>query len=658
ISDGKIDIEKDSAVTFLALDGTPPRLDILAPRPGAVLGAGSFTAQLAFSDAESGLDASSLEVRVDGIDRTGDVVVESTVDAGTATLELAGLAPGAHQLTASVRDVAGNLAEAAVDFVVDLEAPAVSFVEPAPGALLINIGAPTVVLSLSDAGGAVSAVRLVLDPDTAAVDLSLTCAISGDTATCTLPPIAAGAHVLLAEAVDAAGNDASTTSAFEILSDRAPPVIEVASPQGTLYNEPTPAVAVRFLDDDSGVDPATLDVQVDGVALSGCAVDADGAVCPTPTLAAGAHVVTARVADRVGLGAEATGAFDLVIDPDPPSLVFLSPEPGPRVQTESTVETTVAFADSGSGLDLGSLSFTVDGAPTVFSCEVTETSAACSSALADGAHTFAAEIRDLAGNLASASLAIDLTVDNEPPSLEILSPTADLERGETLAVIEVSASDPGVGLDPSTLSIRLDGRELESTCTVAGGTGAGGTASCAVDGLSEGTHSIVVRWADLAGSFARATRAFGVTFSDREPPSLEITSPLAGRIVGFTGVEVSYVDDEGLDLSTLIVRLDGDELTCVTAADSATCAAADVPAGAHTVTAEIRDLAGNRSLSDLAFDLELQLPVTIDEPLAGAMVRADEITVSGTAGDGLADQTVVDVLVAGVEATLGGDGSW
>jgi hypothetical protein len=88
-------------------------------------------------------------------------------------------------------------------------------------------------------------------------------------------------------------------------------------------------------------------------------------------------------------------------------------------------------------------------------------------------------------------------------------------------------------------------------------------------------------------------------------------------------------------LTTLQIKLDGNVLTptCTVGAASATCTAPPLADGAHTLSAEIRDQAGNLATASINFTLDTQPPaaantgsVTVSAPQGGS------VTVTGSTG--------------------------
>jgi len=97
---------------------------------------------------------------------------------------------------------------------------------------------------------------------------------------------------------------------------------------------------------------------------------------------------------------------------------------------------------------------------------------------------------------------------------------------------------------------------------------------------------------------------------DQVPPMLAITSPRQPILVNepAPAVTVEYADGgSGVDTATLLVRVDGQDVTasCTAGAQSASCRAPNLAAGDHTIQAALKDKAGNAAQASFAFKLLL-----------------------------------------------------
>ena len=163
-----------------------------------------------------------------------------------------------------------------------------------------------------------------------------------------------------------------------------------------------------------------------------------------------------------------SASFDQV----PPALAITAPsrttlinEPSPTV--------TVAYTDGGSGIDTASFQLLVDGQDATAGCTAGAQSATCHpAALAAGAHTLQAKVRDHAGNPAQSSFSFQLLL-GPGPHLVTLQAVADayLRKGgpnqnqgtEPILRVQQSGSNRAlVQLDQQSLATALAGATLVS----------------------------------------------------------------------------------------------------------------------------------------------------------------------------------------------------
>jgi hypothetical protein len=97
--------------------------------------------------------------------------------------------------------------------------------------------------------------------------------------------------------------------------------------------------------------------------------------------------------------------------------------------------------------------------------------------------------------------------------------------------------------------------------------------------------------------------------SDAVPPAVQITEPSFPVVFNNATptLGVSYSDGgSGLDLASFVLRVDGIAVSgCTVGAAAATCTPPPLSAGPHTISAEVRDHAGNLATAGYAFELFL-----------------------------------------------------
>ncbi len=172
-------------------DQAAPVVAIVSPQNGD-LSRSTITVEVSVNDQESVIDR--VEIRLDG----GQWGRATEIGASLSSLSFAGLLEGQHTLEARTFDAAGNQGSAEpVTFVVDLSPPVIEILGVEDGGVYGS--AVTPIFQVSDAHG-----------------VSVTATLDGEPfASGTLVELA-GEHTLQVNALDAAGNSASTTVIFTV----------------------------------------------------------------------------------------------------------------------------------------------------------------------------------------------------------------------------------------------------------------------------------------------------------------------------------------------------------------------------------------------------------------------------------------------------------
>ncbi|HPI77358.1 MAG TPA: hypothetical protein PLK80_11555, partial [bacterium] len=121
------------------------------------------------------------------------------------------------------------------------------------------------------------------------------------------------------------------------------------------------------------------------------------------------------------------------------------------------------------------------------------------------------------------------------------------------------------------------------------------------NGYSDGPVEIVVRaYTAAPPSGHYSATSVNVTIdnssSDDDPPEIDVISPDAGELFSVASVvlSASLIDDVAIDLDTVVVKLDGADITaqCDVSALSVFCSLSPAD-GAHTATIDCADTSGN-----------------------------------------------------------------
>lgn len=603
--------------------------------------------------------------------------ISATLNGGAFTSGTTITAAGAYTLTATATDSYGHTsAPATASFTIDRDAPRIDITSPASGAYTAD--------ELIEVRGTIAGadVREVVVNATRA-----TVTTSAFTATV---PVEFGPNLIVATAIDRAGNAASDQ--VEITRGTGPLAIVLTAPfDGLVTNRRTTVVSGQLL-----TAAADAKVTLNGVEL---AVDPGGFFRKTGfALTEGENVITAAVVN--GAGERNQTSVRVTADLTPPRVRLL--ESGqPLADGARFAERAVITVESSDGVPQLVVDSDVAPASTVID--------------EDGGHTLVATARDAAGNetrvertifIGGAGSGACRLSDFDPAHGSVVtSPTVTISgrtggatavtvngtpavvaNGSFCATVELPAegdnalviSCEGAG-EPQTLVLRRATNEpsiaielpAEGSVTVnetiaVSGT-AGGAITVDVNGvpatLNGGAWSVPnVRLANgLNVLVARARGASGRTVATsrrvlylKDAPAVTITAPAASLVTGSNSIDVSG-GWSNVDPATITVG--GVAANAKTLSDTtgtfAAAAVALVP-GSNTITVAARDAAGRTATASVVVTLTAGAPsVTITEPADNAVFSADSadtFTVRGTF-HAAAGSTVE---VAGETATLDG----
>ena len=498
------------------------------------------------------------------------------------------LSEGAGQpFTGLATDLAGNSSSSAGSVNVDATAPLVGINSPADGTYL-NTPSITVTGTMSDALSRID--RVVCNGVPATLDVgTFSCDVT----------LVEGPNSVSALASDLAGNTASASTTVKL--DTEPPTITstldpVPRPNG--WNNQPVTVTFNCADAESGVADCTAPVTI---AVEGADQQALG-------------IAT----DNAGNTATATAIVSL--DQTPPLVIITSPVDGTTFASPSVVLTgTMSDALSGTG------ELTCNGIPTT----VADGAFSCDVLLVEGPNTITATGLDLAGNVTSAAVTINVITDQEGPSLTVNAPSEGAISFNGSPTIDLRYSDPS-GVDLASLILTANGTPLIVDCQLSGGGG-----RCPpITPLADGVFELTVSIADLLGNVT----SLGVRFAiDSEPVPVSIDFPLQGlitadgqvRVDGTAGPNVASVDVNG-----------------VPAALSGFTFSADIPLreGVNMLVAVATAPSGKTGTDSIDVTRDNAAPIVrIDSPRDGFVSVNDTIDVTGL---------VNDIVDGGVNATV------
>jgi len=501
-----------------SIDRTPPLIVIAGVTDGEVASQ-AVTPTFTVTDAHLAI----VDARLDGLPFVSGTTVSQA---------------GAHVLTVSAQDLAGNAAQATVHFSIGSNPPQIvltgvtdrsivnSNVTPvfsAGGATVVATlnGGPftsgttitadgdyTLRITATDAVGLTSVVVVgfIIDKTAPAITVSgvapgayvnlssvtLSYASSDanpGTTTATLDGAAfasggavsaEGAHSLVVTATDLAGNSATRTVTFTI--DRTAPVIVAGAGAVTdgAYLRTT-SVNATYTETDANPGPVA------------CTLDAIAVSCGTITAAAGSHNLVVTASDLAGNQSTRTVGFVVDLTVPVVSLTAVT-NAGAAVTNGAVVNaSSVTVSYSVSDSNPGSVTATLDG--------VAFASGAVVSSAAD--HSASVSATDKAGNSSNASLAF--AIDRTPPAITVTGVTEGATYNAPVTPV-ISFADAHL----TTTSSQLDGQPFTSGTTV-------GTA---------GAHTLTASAVDAAGNSSQSTVHFAIVLLLQVNKSLPAKPPL------------------------------------------------------------------------------------------------------------------------------------
>ncbi|MBN4049960.1 hypothetical protein JYT84_00870, partial [bacterium AH-315-M10] len=392
------------------------------------------------------------------------------------TLTTPALTDGAHTITATATDAAGNISTltGGLSVTIDTAAPA------APSTPDLNAasdsGSSNTDNNTSDntptfSGTAEAGATVEVFSD--GVSQGTTTA-TGGVWTLTTPTLTDGAHSITATATDTAGNVSALSAGLSVTIDTAAPAapstpdLVAGSDSGSsdtddLTSDSTPTFSGTA---EAG---ATLELFSDGVSLGTTTATGGTWTLTSPTLAIGTHSITATATDTAGNVSALSSGLPVTID-----IVAANPPPPPDLATES--DTGISNSDNITGLDVitlrGSgrepfspvhLTSSINGLVGTTTADALGNWAITTIRLRDGVHLFRAQVFDLAGNSLGVSEPLFLTVDTTDPhqfSLANFTPLSPL----LYEGAQVSEADPVRELAPIPallIGLQEDGLDIE-----------------------------------------------------------------------------------------------------------------------------------------------------------------------------------------------------
>ena len=489
---------------------TPPAPDLDAASDSGASSSDNVTKLTTLSFSGTAEAGSTVRLLVDGTQ-----VALATIAGTSWTLSAPGVSEGAHSITATATDAAGNasVASAPLTVTVDLTSPAppsVPDLDAASDSGTSNTDNVTSLTTLSFSGTAEAGATVQLFVDGVAGNAVTAAAGSWTISASSLSP---GSHSITARATDAAGNSSAASGPLTVTIDTtlpsAPsvPDLDAASDTGTsAIDNLTKLTTLSF----SGTAEAgaTVRLFVDGVSAGTTVATGGTWTIVASSLSPGVHSITATVLDPAGNLSAASGPLSVTIDSTPPiappaPTLDAASDNGPSSTDGITKIRTLSV--SGTAEPGASIQLFADATPvgTPVVAAVGGSYTVVSSSLADGAYSLTVTATDAAGNVSPPSAALAVVVDNTDPPVGIVQdgPGADVSVQNSATTIVANWSgfvDPLSGILKYEMAIGTTpgGVQVEDFVDVGTATSASRGALPLVEGT---TYYVTVRATNLVG---------------------------------------------------------------------------------------------------------------------------------------------------------------
>lgn len=581
------------------------------------------TIAASYSD-ESGVDLDSVVLTLNGAVITDTTVGLSSVSYTPVEALEAGIT---YTVKVSVKDSAGEPADAVWTFALETDAPEITDTTPSG---VDETGMPAISAKFADAGVGidVASAKLVLDGEM--VDAAIT------ESSASFKPadvLASGLHTAILSVADVAGNVAEHSWEFNI-EDTAPAVTDV-EPSGTI-NEDMPVLSAKYSDAGTGVDVDTVALSLNGEVVDADVTDGQVSFGVQEPLRSGVtYIVSVTVADKAGNVGSASSTFEL--EDRVPTISSTSP-----TGTVQSVDVAISanYSDSGAGIDQSTALMKVDGAAIAATPSASGISYQATGLLA-GDHTVYVEVADKFGNVGSRSWSF--SVEQTAPVISAVEP--DGEIGDATPVISATYSDAGTGVNVSSVILKLGGEILPAVPTESG------VSYKVLTPLEVGvTYKVSVEVADKAGNVASDSSTFSL---ETDPPKISGMGPkgtvseedAAAGIV----VEANLSDDgAGVDPDSVAMWINGDAVAAEATTESVQYTAKGLVYGDYNVRLVVADMLGNTADETWSFSVDDATPptVTVVSPKQDAVVGVRPVIKISYADEGSGvDLTSISVKV-------------
>ncbi len=601
-SDGFVDLPysldggagaKDYYPFTTILDISPPIITNLQPPDASTINNDTPTIGADYSD-PSGIDVSSVVLKVDGIDVTSSATVTAS---SVSYIPASALLDGGHTVYLEVKDVYGNLATATWTFTVDTTPPTITNLQP-PDASTTNDNYPTISADYSDPSG-INVSSVVLEVDGLDVTSSATVTASGVSY---LPGVqlSDGIHTVYLEVKDNYGNVAIASWSFTV--DTTPPIItNLQPPDASTTNDNTPTISADY-SDPSGINVSSVVLEVDGIDVTSFAtVTASGmSYIPGMALLDGIHTVYLEVKDNVDNLAIVSWSF--TVDTTPPTIILNAPMNNSVIPAGTLLDFNITDPN------LTQVNYSINGSADFPFSDPYDLS---TGGWTDGNYTVQINALDLVGNLNSSWYFF--TIDSNPPTIILNAPGNN------------SVIPDGTVLNFTVFDITL----VQANYSINGGADIpfSDPFDISTAGWVDGDYVVQINALDILGHSNSSWYFFTIdstppTITNLQPPNAFITNDNTPTI------SADYSDPSGINASSVSLEVDGIDVTLfatVTASGASYIPGTALSDGIYTVYLEVKDIYGNLATMMWNFTVDATKPTISNLQPPDASITNDNI---------------------------------
>jgi hypothetical protein len=598
-----------STISFnFNIDNNAPTLSVNTPSDGETLSGSSVAIDVSSTD--SGPSVPTVSYKIDSgawISLSGSEVL-----GWTATWDSQTVVNGIHTLSFRAYDDIGNMVTVSVEVTVDNDAPQVIIVAPLEDEYIYDTY--TFKVSASDEIGVANVIITINSVDyTAGYNTqSGLWEVTLDTTT-----FQDGTYGISATASDGIPSHSQTTSSFNFHIDNNSPSLSIISPSNgeTVYGS---TVTVEVNSEDDGVFTPTVQFRIgSGLwdTLSGSEALGWTGSFDSTLYSNGVQTLWVRVYDDAGH--VVSDSVSITVDNDNPQAVISAPVEDEYVQGTYTFKVSasddIGVTDVTLTIDTNDYIMGENSASGFWEITLDTTT------ISDGIYGISAKVEDGIPSHTQTTIMFTFNIDNNAPTLSIVSPLQDETVTGSNVGLEVDSEDDG----PFTpvVQFRIDSGAWTS---LSGSEALGWTNTLDSTLLSNGIHTITFRAFDEIGHVV--TDSVSITV-DNDLPSLSIIQPVAGEFIqGTYTFRASASDDVGV--TEVIITINGIDYSAgynsFTGFWEVSLDTKTISDGSVSVSAIAEDgVSGHtQTTSPFLFNIDNTSPtLNINSPLSGEYVR-------------------------------------